>query len=103
MQGERIERANLGVRIAHPTDAERDCAKLGNVDDRMMSEIDLRDLHVPVPNARERGDHLRVRGGASQAGEHGGASEIAGLARRYGQELEYRLETAIPIECAGKI
>ena len=63
MARQRVERANLRRRSRHPRDPARDDAKLGDVGDRTVAEINLRDLHfgvVAVWSApAERGRGLR--------------------------------------------
>ena len=62
-------------------DGRGDRAQLGDVGDRPVAQVDLRDPHVGVRRADQRLQRARMALGAAQAGEHRGVRDVVGRRR----------------------
>ena len=79
--GKRIEGADLRIRTVHVHDPQGKYTKLAYVDDRLMTQIDLRDLNVFVVLTRQPAKDPRTSFDISQAGKDRGMRNVVGLRR----------------------
>ncbi len=91
------------LRSGHARDAARDDAKLVDVGDRVVAEIDLRELDFGVVTARQRPQNAGASRGVAQAGEGGRIVHLVGLLRRRLQAMARLVQRIAVIQRADQV